>query len=82
MNRINHTMSPVSAMVDLTAPESGTVTDGDPDMVYSSETAVIEVAWAGFADPESGHESVDWQIYRKKQGKLRNEYGQTYMQLR
>ena len=55
-------------MVDLTPPESGSVADGDPDITYSSEPAMVDVAWAGFQDPESGHLSVDWNIYRKPKG--------------
>ena len=66
---MNTNMAYISALIDITPPQSGTVTDGDPDTVYSSDPATVEVAWSGFADPESGHSNVDWQIYRTHLGK-------------
>ena len=51
---------------------SGTVSDsfsGEPDLVYSSDPAVVRVSWDGFVDHESGLYCGVVDIKHKKLGK-------------
>ena len=61
----------ISAFVDTTAPLPGWVKDGPAtgdDIVFTSDKATVAAHWGGFEDPESGHKSTHWKIFRTSPG--------------
>ena len=53
-------------LVDTTAPEAGTVVDGDDinnDVDFTSETATMTASWVDFSDPESGLDPYTLAVY-------------------